>query len=499
MRLRFEQQLKLGITPISEVDLNLKSRHELLPILRALQYVFNTKELNEAIFQILEKEIFSKVKKTGCYGMSMWELLVLGIVRLSGNMDFDRLHDLSNEHNSLRGILGIRNNDYSAGKNYSLQTIKDNVQLLDEETLYKISAIIVEGSHGLIKKKEGVDCLNLQIKADSFVVESNIHFPTDLSLLRDSLRKSLETVGYFINAGFSLQMACKWKSWKNKMQNSYRTVSEIHRKKGGNYEVRLKEATTSYLETSEKIRDIIAQSIVQLSIAEATSKEWTEVKQAKKQELLFFFSMVNKHIDLVNRRILLGEKIPHEEKVFSIFEAHVEWNSKGKVNKRVEFGHNTLVASDQYQNILYTKVYEKEVDKQQTIEIGEQIAKQYGQTNELGGISFDKNFYSQPAEQQLEKKFKIVVLPKPGRPSKRALAKSGDREYQDLKRAHSGIEGNINQLEQNGLDICPDKGIEGFKRYVAYGVVSYNLHRLGMRLILEERKAAKKFRKPKRA
>ena len=153
MRRRFEQQLKLGITPISEIELNLKSRHELLPILRALQYVFNTKELNEAIFQILEKEVFSKVKKTGCYGMSMWEILVLGVVRLSGNMDFDRLHDLSNEHNSLRGILGIRKNDYSRGKNYSLQTVKDNVQLLDEETIQRISAIIVEGSHGLIKKK----------------------------------------------------------------------------------------------------------------------------------------------------------------------------------------------------------------------------------------------------------------------------------------------------------------------------------------------------------
>lgn len=499
MRLRFEQQLKLGITPISEVALNLKSRHELLPVLRALQYVFNTKELNESIFQVFEKEIFSKVKKTGCYGMSMWEILVLGVVRSSGNMDYDRLHDLSNEHNSLRGILGIQKNDFTEGKKYSLQRIKDNVGLLDEETIQKISAIIVEGSHGLIKKKEGVACLSLQIKSDSFVVESNIHFPTDLNLLRDSLRKSLETVGYFISSGFALPMASKWKSWKNKMLNSYRTVSEIHRKKGGNYEERLKESTVSYLETSGKIRHIIAQSIVQLSIVEGTRNEWTEVEQAKKKELLFFFSMVDKHIDLVNRRIILGEKIPHEEKIFSIFEAHAEWNSKGKVNKAVELGHNVLIATDQYHFILYAKVYEKEVDKEQTIKLGQQIEKQYGQANELDGISFDKNFYSLPAEQDLEKKFKIVVLPKPGRPSKRALAKSGDREYQNLKRAHSGIEGNINQLEHNGLDICPDKGIAGFKRYVAYGVLSYNLHKLGMMLVVEERKPAKKLKKLKRA
>jgi len=499
MRLRFEQQLILGITPISEVSLNLKSRHDLVPVLRALQYVFNTKELNEAIFKILEEDVFSKVKKTGRYGMSMWEILVLGIVRLSGNMDFDKLHDLSNEHHSLRGILGIRTNDYTTGKQYSLQSIKDNVQLLDEETIYKISAIIVAGSHGLIKKNEGLACLALQIKADSFVVESNIHFPTDLNLLRDSLRKSLETVGYFIDLGFILPSGSKWRSWRRKMQNEYRNVSEIHRKKGGNYEQRIKKGATSYLEVSEKIRIRIAECIVQLFDPKNNTEEWSAIEQQKRKELIFFLSMVDKHIDLVNRRILLGETIPHSEKVFSIFETHVEWNSKGKVNKAVELGHNVLVATDQYQFMLYSKVYEKEVDKQQTIKIGEQLEKQYGQTNKLMGISFDKNFHSYPAEKSLEKKFKIVVLPKPGRKSKRELEKSGNRDYQDLKRAHSGIEGNINQLEQNGLDICPDKGITGFKRYVAYGVLSYNLHRLGTMLILEERKAAKKLAKRKRA
>ena len=169
-----------------------------MPVLRGLQYVFNTKELSEEIFKTLEEDLFSKVKKTGCYGMSMWEILVLGIVRLSQDMDFDQLHDMANEHHALRGILGVQQNDYSAGKKYSLQSIKDNVQLLTEETIYKISSIIVGGSHGLIKKNEGLDYLSLQIKADSFVVESNIHFPTDLNLLRDSLCKGLETIGYFI-------------------------------------------------------------------------------------------------------------------------------------------------------------------------------------------------------------------------------------------------------------------------------------------------------------
>ncbi|MEM6698242.1 MAG: ISNCY family transposase, partial [Bacteroidota bacterium] len=141
MRLRFEQQLKLGIVPISEVKLNIKSRHGLVPVLRALQYAFKTQELNEQIFEILEQEVKSGLQETGRYGMSLWEILVLGVVRLTENMDYDRLHDLANEHHALSGILGIQRNDYTSGKEYHLQSMKDNVRLLSDEKIYEISDI----------------------------------------------------------------------------------------------------------------------------------------------------------------------------------------------------------------------------------------------------------------------------------------------------------------------------------------------------------------------
>ena len=155
MRLKFDQQIKIGIKPISEVILDLQSRHGLMPVLRALQYVFITPELNKSVFEILEKKIKSDVQETGRYGLSLWEVLVLGVVRHCENADYDQLHDLANDHSSLRGILGVSTNDYSAGRTYKLQTIKDNVRLLDEATIQEISAIVVLGSHGLIKKKRG--------------------------------------------------------------------------------------------------------------------------------------------------------------------------------------------------------------------------------------------------------------------------------------------------------------------------------------------------------
>src|SRR5690606_33003472 len=60
----------------------------------------------------------------------------------------------------------------------------------------------------------------------------------------------------------------------------------------------------------------------------------------------YYREMIKKHIDLVDRRLLKGEKIPSSEKIYSIFEPHTEWISKGKQNKKVELGHRILIATD---------------------------------------------------------------------------------------------------------------------------------------------------------
>jgi len=495
MRKRFEQQLELGIHPISEVKLRLKSRHSLVNILRGLQYVFLDKELNEELFRSLEEKIQKGKRKTGRWGMSLWEIFVLGVVRMNLDIDYDELHDLSNEHESLRGILGVGRSDFRPGKEYELQTIKDNVGLLDEQTIYKLNALIVSGCHGLLKKKASASRLELHLKVDSFVVESSIHFPTDLSLLRDALRKSIETIGYFQDKKCQLKGCREWKYWRNQIRTIYRWTSEIHRKKGKDYHPRLQKATNKYLKRSKQILAKIKSGQSELIDFQSISGISSGVVVKKKKELSYYIEMVDKHIDLVDRRILQGQTIPSSEKIYSIFENHVEWNSKGKSGKAVELGHNTVIASDQNGFILYGKVYEQEVDKQMTIQIGQELEKGYGEKENLASISFDKNFYSGPAEKNLEQTFRLVILPKAGAKSKREKEKEMLAEYHDLKKAHAKIEGNINELEHHGLNVCPDKGLANFKRYVAYGIVSYNLTKLGKMLNEEKRLAQIKARK----
>ena len=91
MSQRFEQQMTIGIIPISEVKIPLhilRSRHELPPILKALQYIFVTPELSGKIFSLLEEKICKGKKKTGRSGMSLWHILVLAIIRHGLDVDW---------------------------------------------------------------------------------------------------------------------------------------------------------------------------------------------------------------------------------------------------------------------------------------------------------------------------------------------------------------------------------------------------------------------------
>lgn len=133
----------------------MRSRDQLPQLLAGLQYIFVTPSVNKAVFKLLEEKVCGKNNHTGRPGLSLWEILVLGAVRLNLNMDYDRLHDTANYHQKVRGILGVHSitADWDLGKEYKLQTIKDNVKLLDEETMEQINRLVTESGHVLKKKR----------------------------------------------------------------------------------------------------------------------------------------------------------------------------------------------------------------------------------------------------------------------------------------------------------------------------------------------------------
>lgn len=493
MRIKFIQQTELGVEPISEVILPKITRDELPPVLKALQYIFSTPDLNEKVFTILDKSIDNVSVKKGRMGMSLWEVLVLAVIRNSLDTNYDRLHDFANYHVLVRQIMGVHK-FLAYDKNtqsYGLQTIKDNVKLLKPEIIDEINLLVVEAGHSLVKKKEAE---KLKISVDTYALESNVHFPTDLNLLWDSIRKTIDIITY-LSAEYKLKGWRKEKYWRKKLKGIFRTSSRVHKSGGKNKEIRLKSIVSSYLNLSNSLLDKVL-----ITEKELGATGLANIKLASKLiELDFYKTMLIKHVDLVERRIMKDETIPASEKLVSIFETHAEWLQKGKSGrKRVEFGHNMLIATDQFQFIVYYKVIEGVSDVNLTEGTVSDLNERFPSL--LYSISFDKGFSSKEVKAAILESGKVekLILPKRGKRNKTEQEEESEKEFKQLKNAHSRVESDINRLEHNGLNTCPDKGLENFKRYASLGVLSYNLHNLGRILIQQELKEGKR-KKQKRA
>ena len=210
---------------------------------------------------------------------------------------------------------------------------------------------------------------------------------------------------------------------------------------------------------------------------QAIFKPNTFKQYALQLELEYYHNMLVKHIDLVERRLIKGASIPHSEKVFSLFEPHTKWISKGKAGVIAELGQKHLIVTDQNHFIVHHKLIEDLTDNQMTLELAQELKSIYGE--HLIALSLDKGFSSKAHIKDLEVLIPKVMLKQKGRLSKLRKHIEQSEGFKALNNAHQAVESNINQLEHHGLDRCPDKGEEHFKRYVSLAVVSYNLHRLG--------------------
>jgi len=473
MRKRFEVQLTLGQTPIERVLLPLKSRDELPPILAGLQWIYQTPEVNEPIFALLERKVLGDKKATGRPGLDLWHILVLGVVRLGLDCDYDRLEYLANYDSLLREMLGVSLVRGLGEKAFHRKTLSQNVALVDEVMLVEINAIVAQAGRRVFKKKDH-SVEPVQAKVDSYVLESNVHFPTDLNLLWDAQRKCLDLVERLYE-GQGMHGWRKAEDWRRKLKGQMRAVSRISQGGGRDKDRRRLAAVQVYLENSMRL-----EARVFASWRELETRPLGVVELAEWVQLEYFHEALMRQMDLVERRLVRGETIPHADKVFSLFEPHTEWITKGKLFPPVELGHKLMVTTDQYELILDYKVLGHSAEVDELIPMGDRLLSRYGHVSSL---SADQGFSRQDDRQLLELYIPDVVVPKRGRRTQEDETRENRRTFRVLRHKHSAVESDIHCLEHHGLNRCPDKGREGYGRYVGFGVLAYNLHKIGARLL----------------
>jgi hypothetical protein len=213
---------------------------------------------------------------------------------------------------------------------------------------------------------------------------------------------------------------------------------------------------------------------------------------AKALQIQAYIDHAERQMEQIERRVIHGEVIPHEEKVFSIFQPHTEWISKGKAGVPVELGLKVCIVEDTDGYLLHHRVMEKQTDDQIAIDL---ITETQARYPDLRVCSFDKGFHSPTNQVELAKRLDRVVLPKKGRCNKTEQEREHSEAFITSRRKHSAVESGINALEVHGLDRCPDHGLHGFKRYVALAVVARNIQKLGAELQQKLRQQEKRKRR----
>jgi len=477
MRKRFEADLVLGQKPIHKTPISLKEKGALVELIAALKLIFITPEYNNKIFNIIESVLSSKKLKKGREGMNLWTIFVLSQVRLCLNISYESLHSLVNNHFSLRHVIGVEREFGYERIEFEYQNIYDNVSLLDDETVKQLNEVILAFGHDVFKKKEEVP---LRLKTDSFVVESNVHFPTDYNLLWDCIRKCLDTLENFQEKNGEIEGWRKIKNWRSQTKGYMRELGKTCSCGGKDKDKRIKSAANNYLTKARLLMDKLAKTLPFLAMNDMSDL-------AAYLTLEHFMKLAHKHINLVERRLIKGETIPHTEKMFSVFEEYTEMIKKGKLHPNVELGKKLAITTDQFNLIVDYHIMENEQDRDIVIKLADRVLA----NKKVSSWSFDKGFWGRDNKNILKLEVPFVVIPKLGKRNQEEEQEEKTRIFTRLKNKHSAIESNINELENRGLDRCPDKGYHHFKRYIGLAISAYNLKKIGKELLDQQKKKQK--------
>jgi len=485
MRKVIELQMQFWKKDIANIEFDLQSRDEIPKLLMGLQYIYHTAPIREKVFKVLKQIVPKKNHETGRPGMDLWKILVLGTLRLNCNWDYDKVQEMANNHHKLRQMLGHSETDFDS--NYALQTIRDNIALLTPPILDEINQVVVKAGHSIITTKKDQ---KLKGSCDSFVVETDVHYPTDTNLLFDAMRKMISLIAIICSdIGITA-----WRQSHHNITKVKRLLRGIQRLKRSTSKAEAKKQKRNQFIVSEHQNYInVCQGFV-LKAKETIGilRELGILSMSQDLRLSVveqYIGHAQRQIDQIRRRVVLDEKIAHEEKVFSIFEPHTEWLSKGKAGVPQELGLMVCVLKDQYGFILYHQVLEQQTDDKVAVAMAQGATDRFAN---LAGCSFDKGFYSPDNQRELANILDYVIVPKKGRLSAKDKEIQQSQEFVESRRKHSAVESSINALENHGLDRCLDHGLHGFKRYVALSVLARNIQILGHLIQQKELKRQKR-------
>ncbi len=321
-----------------------------------------------------------------------------------------------------------------------------------------------------------------KLRVDTTVVETDIHHPTDSTLLWDAVRVVTRLVG-----DLDELLPRGVPGFANRTRSVRRRMQEIQRMTPKERHHQLVPKYRELIHTTEQVvgnaREVLKKTERVRSIDLMTE---IAIKAVRKQ-IDHYCGLGDRVIDQARRRVLNNEQVPNEEKIFSIFETHTDLIKRGKILKPVEFGHKVYIAESARGLITQYKVLEGNPTDDIHVEYSvKRHQETFGEVPKL--YSADRGFFS-PKNIQYCKEAGIELVCIPQRGGKKTAAQASHEKspaFKDGQRFRAGIEGRISVLFRGrGLKRCLAEGRERFELLVGAAVLANNLMIIA-RLLLEK-------------
>ena len=316
-----------------------------------------------------------------------------------------------------------------------------------------------------------------QLRIDTTAVETNIHYPTDSGLLWDSYRvlsrllRTLRDLLPDLVSGKRLHSQQAKKLYANIGRASGKRSKKSKQAKKYAYRrlIGMVQRLLAYVEqVCTQVRDDVVRCV------ELTSDLVTATDIV--QELEHYGALGTFVVDQASRRVLHGERVPNEEKIFSIFEPHTELLIRGKAGKDVEFGHMVSIQQVGSRFIAAYDVFEKRPAEHTLVDSALQSHETlFGSLPRV--FTGDKGFWENKEKMdELLDEIPVVSIGKKGSRTEEETAREHSGPFKMAQRFRAGVEGSIAFLKSVlGMWRCMNRGLEHFASTVGATVFVHNL------------------------
>jgi IS5 family transposase len=459
---------RLAEPQLSFADLEL--RHQGVQLDPLLQAIAGFLDDHAALVEQVRQDLVRGLKNshTGRDGMSPSQTLRSLVLMRVKNWDYRELRERINDGYTLRLFT-----DFDSHRVPKHDAFNRAFNRLTPATMQAINQAAIRSAVEL-----GLED-GKRLRVDTTVVETDVHFPTDATLLWDTVRtvtRLVKDLHEILPRGVQ-SFTNRTRSARRRMQALERmTAQQRHTQQEPQYRELLR-ITEQVLADARRV----VQNAARVKRIEVAARA---VADQLCQQIREYCELGDRVIDQTRRRVIDGEQVPAEEKVYSIFEPHTDLIKRGKQRKPVEFGHKVFLAESAQGLITDYEVLEgNPADTgrvQASLDRHQQI---FQHPPEL--YAGDRGFYSAENEKDCEQAgvTEVCIPQRGGQRTAEREALERSRAFQKGQRFRVGIEGRISVLFRGrGMKRCRAKGRERFEVLVGAAVLANNLLRIAAML-----------------